>query len=107
AEYHEIVAAIRRRRAQGSPAKLAAYRRDQVFAPLKVLIAEHDRPLRAALVREPTYPNRAKLATLRPGRSAGMLYATLGMLNSDIGWALYRDIIRDGRGRVSVPDGPP
>jgi uncharacterized protein (DUF433 family) len=107
AEYAEIVATIQRRRAQGSPAKLSAYRRHQVFAPLKILIAEHDRPLRAAVVREPAYPNRAKLGTLLPEQPTEMLYAALGMLNSDIGWALYRDIIKVGRGRVTVPDGPP
>ena len=103
ADYLQIVDTFEERRKAGRTGLTALASSGVVFARVKIVIAEQDEPIRAALTFEPVYPRRGKSALLRQGQSLWMAYAALAVLNSALGQALYRqDLLRrEGRSRGS------
>lgn len=105
ADYNEIAAKFAERKAAGGRAKTRPYAREVVFAPVKIVLAEQDEPLRAVLTYEPVYPRRGKLALLRPGQPLAMTYAAVGVINSAIGQAYFRKLLREETGLPRSRDG--
>lgn len=103
AEYPRIAAAMHSARESGRGHN-APYRREWVFAPVKVVLAETV-PIRAALVFEPCYPWQAKLATRQPGMQLWMVYAAVAVLNSQYSKALYEERLSKIRLRSAKPHG--
>ena len=84
--YEEIAEGFR----DGRSGRLRPYSRAAVFAPVKVVLAESDRPIRAVLTYGPVYPWQNKLATLREGQRLWLAYAAVAVLNSNFGGQFYR-----------------
>lgn len=89
ADYRDVEARFRQMIAEGKG--LRPYPPSQVFAPIKVLLAEHDRPIRATLAYEPVFAWNQKLATLKPGQQVWLAYAAVAVLNSELGLSFYRE----------------
>lgn len=102
--YKDIEDAFSEARANSSRSHNAPYSRDQVFAAVKVVLAERPNPIRALLAWEPVYPARGILGVLRPGQRLWLGYAAVGVLNSPFGQALY-DLELRARGRTTRKDG--
>ncbi|HET6386912.1 MAG TPA: DUF433 domain-containing protein [Armatimonadota bacterium] len=79
--------------------------REDVFAPVKIVLAEHDWPIRAVLSYEAICPTRAKMGILGPGSSLWLAYAALAVLNSAVGQGLYREMLEEQEGRSRTPSG--
>lgn len=87
--YAEARDLFRQAKEQGSTSHVAPFAHDAVFAPLKVVLADRDRPLRAVLTAEPVYPARGWLGTLLPGQRPWLAYAAVAVLNSGLGQQYY------------------
>jgi hypothetical protein len=87
--YAEARDLFRQAREQGSTSHVAPFAHDAVFAPLKVVLADRDRPLRAVLAAEPVYPARGWLGTLLPGEHPWLAHAAVAVLNSGLGQQYY------------------
>ncbi len=105
--YNSICDAFKQARSAGSRSHITPVREGVVFSPVKLLLAERDRPLRAALFHPPAYPTRSKVLVPRQGQSSWMAYAALAVLNSAIGQALYHHVLTEARNHAHSPDGPP
>jgi hypothetical protein len=103
ADYRDIVAAFDRLKEAGT--RRRPYPREAVFAPAKIVLAERDHPLRAVVAGEAVYPARGKMAVGRPGQPLPLLYAATAVLNSPLGEACYRELVRRSRGREGSPSG--
>ena len=104
--YGQILDVFVERKRAGAKAHTWPFRREVVFAPIKLVLAETDNPLRAVLTYSPVYPGRGKIATLRAGQSVWMAYAALGVLNCAIGQAYYLANLRRMKGLDRCPHGP-
>jgi hypothetical protein len=104
-EYPVIVDALRQARQAGGRSHRVAFPEEVVFAPVKLVLAERDRPIRAALRYEPVYPARGKILTLQPDQGSWMAYAALAVLNSAIGQSCYQYHLREMAGRDRSPSG--
>jgi len=81
------------------------YLHSEVFAPVKVVLAEWDDPIRAALVWGPVYPWQNKLGLLRPGQPLWRAYASVAVLNSKYGQAYYRAFLKSNPPKATKPHG--
>src|SRR5262245_10882870 len=88
-DYSVLPERQRRQAKPGSAAHIAIYDADEVFAPVKVVIAEHPAPIRCVLTYLPVYPARGTLGLIRPGQCLWLAYAVTAVLNSPCGQALY------------------
>lgn len=88
--YRDVTDRFAEMRAAGSN-HLSPYSREDVFAPVKIVLAETDSPLlRAAVVYEPAYPWQNKLGIPKPGQRLWLVYAACAALNSRYGLACCR-----------------
>jgi hypothetical protein len=102
--FEEMRQALREWRQQHKT-NITAYKREYVFAPVKLIIHVQDRPLRAALSYDPIFPRRGQIGIPKPGYDLGLLYAALAMLNSPVGQAFYRQRLLKMAGKNQSRDG--
>lgn len=88
--YDEIVGAFEEMKRQGGRSHITPYPPDEVFAPVKVVVAERPEPLRSFITYEPAYPWRGRLGTLAPGTPLWLAYAAVAVINSSLGRSFYR-----------------
>lgn len=89
----------------GRTAHIAIYDAGEVFAPVKVVIAEHPAPIRCVLSYLPVYPARGILGLVRPGQHLWLAYAVTAVLNSPCGRALYERLHWSNYGCPPSSDG--
>jgi uncharacterized protein (DUF433 family) len=77
----------------------------EVFAPLKLLLADRDRPLRTSATIEPVYPLRAKMGVYRATVPPIWVYVALGVINSAYGNAYYGEDLLQRTGVSHAIDG--
>ena len=101
--YDQVESVMEEARRPGS-GKNYPYTREQLFAPIKVVLAEAV-PIRAVLTFEPCYPWQAKLATRVPGQRLWMVYAAVAVLNSRFGKAYYSGLLARATLKSATPHG--
>ena len=90
ASYADIVAGFKKRREAGLPGHGVKFPADTVFSPLRVVLEDHDEPIRAALTTQVVYPMRGRLGNLKANVAPVWLYVAVGVMNSVYGQAFYR-----------------
>lgn len=97
-------AQIKRQRETGKGARFTPFHREDVFAPVKVVIADRPNPLRAVLTYESIYPYRGWLGTPHEGVHIWLAYAAVGVLNSRMGQLLYHKLHGSILEKAPAPD---
>lgn len=80
----------------------------------KLIVRDCDEPIQCLVSTGAAYPRRAWVGAVHPSADPGLPYVIAGLLNSTLGWVLYRRLarVRDSRGhdlskavlgRVKVP----
>lgn len=88
-DYSALIRRVRLQDGAGRTTHISPYAEAEVFAPLKLVIAERPTPIRCVLTYLPVYPWRGMLGLMRPGHHVWMVYAAAAVLNSKWGESLY------------------
>lgn len=103
--FEEIDIAFDQAWGMGKGKQLRPFTREEAFAPVKLVVADHFNPIRASLVWGPAYAWQCKLAPLAEGQHLWYAYASVAVLNSRYGRAWYTRLTRAAKLRSAKPHG--